>query len=81
MVRNNLFSLLQQAEKLNNKKYSWALIGRRVGRSRQAAEKLFRDEQTNDSYIKYGTLDGLLKFFNAEGLPVTISDLFIVSSD
>jgi len=79
VVRSNLFNLLQQLERKNSRRYSWAAIGRYIGRSRQATENLFTGEQSDDSYIKYGTIAGLLQFFRAEGLNVTPNDLFTVT--
>lgn len=77
IVRSNLFELLQRIERQNNKRYSWAAIGRRIKRSRQAAENLFTGDQSEDSYIKYGTMARLLEFFHQEGLAdISIGDLF-----
>lgn len=81
MIRSNLFDLLQQLEKKNNRKYSWASIGRYIKRSRQATENLFMGEQSEDSYIKYGTMAGLLDFFREEGLELTPGDLFIETNE
>lgn len=77
-VRSNLFNLLNEAERINKKKYSWSAIGKKIGRSRQSTEHLFMGDQDDDSYIKYGTLGKLIDFFASEGLPVTINKLFIV---
>lgn len=79
VIRSNLFNLLQEIEKRNNRKYPWAVISRRIQRSRQATEALFMGEQSKDSYIKYGTMGHLLEFFRAEGLDIGPGDLFVVT--
>lgn len=77
VVRSNLFDLLQRLEKQNGKRYSWAAIGREIKRSRQATENLFAGEQSEDSYIKYGTMGHLLDFFRSQGLDISPGDLFV----
>lgn len=56
-------------------------IGRAMGISRQAAQSLFESEGVTDNgFMKYGTQGALLTFFHAEGMPITIADLFSVEA-
>lgn len=63
----------------NRKVYSWQYVGTSLGMSRQAAQSLFLNEPNEKSFIKYSTLAGIIAFFESEGMPVTISDLFTVN--
>lgn len=78
VVRPNFYGCLLQLQGLKHVRYSWADIGRELGMSRQAAQNLFMTEATDDGFAKYGTLGELLAFFDREGMPVTIADLFTV---
>lgn len=64
----------------NHKIYSWQEVGTALGMSRQAAQALFMNEPSENSFIKYSTLGGVLAFFAAEGMPVTINDLFTTTT-
>ena len=79
VVRPNFYNCLNELQRQKQRNYSWAEVGRSMGISRQATLNLFTNEATDDSFIKYGTLASLLSFFAAEGMPITISDLFVVS--
>lgn len=61
--------------------YSWQDVGTALGMSRQAAQSLFMGEPTENGFVKYSTLAGLLDFFAAEGMPITVNDLFVVSTN
>ena len=77
-VRPAFLECLHKLEEKQGKRYSWAHIGRKMGLTRQAAQALFTGESSDDSFAKYGTIAKLLDFFAAEGMPVTIADLFTV---
>lgn len=77
-VRPNFYGCLLELQGKNHVRYSWADIGREIGMSRQAAQNLFMNEATDDSFAKYGTLAALLDFFAREGMPITVADLFVV---
>lgn len=79
IVKSNLLELVQKLERRNSKRYTYTYIAEKLGRTRQAVERLIMEGQTNDSYIKYGLLAKLLDFFHEEGLEdVTLADLFTV---
>ena len=79
-VRHKLFELLQSLELQNRKKYNWAEIGRKIGTSRQSTQHLFTSDQTVDSSIRNGTLAGILAFFESEGMPISIGDVYDVTT-
>lgn len=78
IVRPNFYGCLLKLQGINHNRYSWADIGREIGMSRQAAQNLFMNEATDDGFAKYGTLGELIAFFEREGMPVAIGDLFVV---
>ena len=79
-VLPNYFHCLLKLQEKNHKVYSWADVGNSLGISRQAALSLFMNEPSENGFIKYSTLAGLLHFFASEGLPLTINDLFTVNA-
>lgn len=80
-VTPNYFQKLLDLQAKKHRVYSWQDIGTALGMSRQAAQHLFMSPTSDKGFIKYSTLGALLAFFAAEGMPVTVGDLFIVSSD
>lgn len=77
MLRFNLHKPLGELESRNGR-YSYARISEISGISRQGVRRLLTDETRQ---IDVTTLDKLLAFFAAEGMPVTIGDLFVVTDD
>lgn len=80
-VRPNFYGCLLKLQGEKHVRYSWADLGRELGMTRQAAQNLFMNEVTDDSFVKYGTMAALLQFFASEGMPVTPNDLFVVEPD
>ncbi len=72
------FSLHEPLSKLESKngRYSYARIAEISGISRQGVRRILTEETRQ---IDVSTLDKLLNFFSAEGMPVTINDLFTVT--
>lgn len=62
----------------NHKVYSWQAIGEALDMSRQAAQNLFMNEPSGNSFIKYATLARLIDFFAREGMDVKLDDLLEV---
>lgn len=80
-VSPNYFQKLLDLQAKNHRVYSWQDVGTSLGMSRQAAQHLFMSPPTDNSFVKYSTLAALLAFFAAEGMPVTVGDLFTVTDD
>ena len=78
-VRPAFMQCLHRLEEKQGNRLSWAHIGRQMGMTRQAAQALFTGDSSDDSFAKYGTIAKLLDFFAAEGMPVTVADLFTVT--
>ena len=73
------FSPLNQLAELEAKRayrYNYKEIGDKVGLPRQTVRHIFTQ---NPKRIDIATLAKILAFFNAEGLNVTLSDLFTVT--
>lgn len=81
IVRPNFYNCLLKLQGMKQSRYSWADIGRELGITRQAAQNLFMNEATDDSFIKYGTMAALLRFFAHEGMPITPDDLFVITGE
>lgn len=80
-VLPNFFQCLMKLQEKRHKVYSWQDVGTALGMSRQAAQALFLSDQKDNSFIKYSTLSKLIDFFAAEGMPITVNDLFIVTTE
>lgn len=79
-VSPNYFQKLLDLQAKNHRIYSWQDVGSALGMSRQAAQHLFMSPPTENSFVKYSTLSKLLAFFRAEGLDITVADLFTVDT-
>ncbi len=79
-VSPNFFQCLMKLQEKRHKVYSWQDIGSALGMSRQAAQHLFLSEPSDNGFIKYSTMSALLDFFAAEGMPITVADLFTVAA-
>lgn len=74
MLKFNLHKPLSELESRNGR-YSYAQISDISGISRQGVRRLLIDGTTQ---IDVATLDKLLTFFDREGMPITVNDLFTV---
>lgn len=72
-IKLNVFSLIKQLEIKRGHDLQWSDISRKSGITRQTWLRLRTNEATG---IDLGTLGKLIDFFAAEGMPITISDLF-----
>lgn len=77
-VKLNYVKLLQELERKNKRRYKYSEIGLVAGLSRQTVTKLFTGKA---QAVDLATIGKLLDFFASEGLPISISDLFTVTSD
>ena len=73
-VDDQLFAL----RKKNNKKYKYSDVARFSGLERKGLENLANNKTYQDLL---STLSGILDFFSAEGMPITIDQLFTVQEE
>lgn len=77
-IEHNLFALKRRLEIQKSKPVQWLEI--------EAATGIHRNTLVNLSQNKTRRIDmdiaaKLLEYFNGEGLPVTLADLFVVTTD
>ncbi len=72
-MRFNLARLKRQLEELTGREYSWSEIARRTGLHRHTIERIAANQTTQ---VRLDTLERLLAFFHAEGMAITLNDLF-----
>lgn len=77
-VRSNLFRLIAQLEANTGKPYPLQAIASKSGVHRHTVETLVNGAPQG---VQFKTMAGLIDFFAAEGMPVTLNDLFSVTSD
>jgi hypothetical protein len=70
----NIYNVLNRLEGQNKRRYSDAEVAKASGLHRHTV-RIMRNGKPEP------TLDKLLNFFEAEGMPITIADLFTVSQD
>lgn len=74
-LKFNLFELKQRLALQNRREYSWAAIARNAGLNVRTVTDLAGGN--GSTRVDLATLEKLLGFFRAEGLPVTLCDLLI----
>lgn len=72
----NLKQLIRQLESKNNRDYEYQQIAQACGLSRFTVASIANNGSVR---IELRTIDKLLDFFAAEGMPVTVDQLFTVS--
>lgn len=75
MLKFNLHTPLSKLEEKNGR-YSYAKISEKSGISRQGVRRLLIE---GTRQIDIDTLSKLLAFFESEGMPVSINDLFTIT--
>lgn len=75
-IKYNLFALKRQLELKTGRSYTW----KEIADAAQAHPNTLQNIAGNKTArIDMGVVAGLIDFFNENGLPVTLSDLFIVN--
>lgn len=76
---DKLLDRLEQLKRTADPRYhlSDAAFAEAVGISRSQAIKILRNKARR---VDFETIESLLKFFNANGLPITVADLFTVDT-
>lgn len=72
-VKLNIFSLIKRLEIKHGHDLQWSDISRKSGITRQTWLRLRTNEATGIDLV---TIGKLLDFFAAEGMPITVNDLF-----
>lgn len=69
----NLHKPLSRLEQIKNRRYSFSEIADASGLTRQGVRRLLKEPSDR---VDVDTLGKLLDFFAAEGMPITVNDLF-----
>lgn len=77
-VELNYVQLLQDLESKTKRRYKYTEIALISGLSRQTVTKLFTGKA---QAIDLDTIGKLLDFFASEGMPITLNDLFTVTTE
>ena len=76
-VKFNLFALRARLEEKSGRSYSWVEIADSVGAHRNTLQNLAANRTGT---IDVAVTSRLLDFFASEGMPITIVDLFTVTT-
>lgn len=74
-MQSNLFRLIAQLEANTGKPYPLQTIATKSGVHRHTVEVLVSGQPQG---VQFKTMAALIDFFAAEGMPVTLNDLFTV---
>ena len=77
-VTFNLHAPLSNLEQLKNRRYSYAEVADISSLTRQGVRRLLKEPSETVSVV---TLAKLLDFFSAEGMPITVDQLFTVQGE
>lgn len=77
-IKFNLFSLRAKLEAKSGRTYSWVEIAKVTGAHRNTIQNLAANRTGTIDTVVAGKL---LDFFAAEGMPITVADLFTVTTD
>jgi len=75
-IAHNLFTLKRRLEILKQREYSWVEISKATEIHHNT---LYNIGSNKTRRVDLDIVEKLLKFFSAEGMPVTINDLFTVT--
>ena len=74
----NVEPLLLRLQSENRRRYTYTEVANAIGVKRQSIERLSRNDSFQDLLL---LLSGILDFFSAEGMPITIDQLFTVQEE
>ncbi len=77
-IKFNLFTLRAQLESKDGRSYPWREIADAAGVHRNTMNNLAGNKSSN---IDVDVAAKLLDFFHAQGMPITVADLFTVTTD
>lgn len=76
-IKYNLFALKRQLEVKNTRPYTWKEIANAVNAHPNTLQNIAGNKTARvDTHV----MAGLLDFFAAEGMPITVADLFVIST-
>lgn len=78
MLQFNVDTLLRKLALQNGRDYDKSYVAMRTGLSRTTVSAITNN---TSGRVDLSTLSRLLDFFDAEGMPVTVGDLFTVATD
>lgn len=74
----NVEPLLLRLQSENRRRYTYTEVANAIGVKRQSIERLSRNDSFQDLLL---LLSAILDFFSAEGMPITIDQLFTVQEE
>ena len=74
----NVEPLLLRLQSENRRRYTYTEVANAIGVKRQSIERLSRNDSFQDLLL---LLSGIPDFFSAEGMPITIDQLFTVQEE
>lgn len=76
-IKYNLFALKLQLEVKNTRPYTWKEIASAVNAHPNTLQNIAGNKTARvDTHV----MAGLLDFFAAEGMPITVADLFVITT-
>ncbi len=76
-IKYNLFALKRQLEVKSNRPYTWKEIAGAVNAHPNTLQNIAGNKTARvDTHV----MAGLLDFFAAQGMPITVADLFVIST-
>lgn len=78
MLKFNLHKPLSQLEQKKNRRYNYAEIADVCGLTRQGVRRLLKE---GSDTLRVSTLSALVEFFDKQGMPITVNDLFVDEED
>lgn len=77
-VRFNLFNLIRRLETLKGRRFSQAEIAEGAGIHPNTVGRVMDNRLRQ---VHFETLEGLLDYFESQGMPIELSDLLIVTQE
>ncbi len=73
-IKFNLFALKRRLELHNGKAYTWESMAKGIGIHRNTMLNIANNKTER---LDLGTVASMLKYFDSEGMPIKINDLFM----
>lgn len=74
-IKFNLFALKRRLELRTGKAYTWDTMAKGIGVHRNT---MFNLANNKTERLDLSIVAGIIEYFNKEGLPIVISDLFVI---
>jgi hypothetical protein len=76
-IKLSVFEQLKRLEAMKGRNYQHAEIADKTGLNRHTVKTVFSNATTR---IDLATMAAVLSFFHAEGMPITVAELFTVTT-